>query len=71
MVDIGKLVIWPKGMMYDEGYWYIYWWNWLPSDKRFWGYETFWYDYPHAMFGLWFINFSWSFPWTKHVDKTE
>lgn len=71
MIEIGKLQIGIDGVIWDEGYWYLFWWNWLDADVRFWGYDTFWYDYPHATFGFWFFNWSWSFPWTKHVDNDE
>ena len=54
---------------YEDGaslyFYYFYWWNWLSKEYRYWGYSEFWYDCPHASFGLWFINFSWSSPWTK------
>jgi len=44
---------------------YVYWWNWLKKEYRYWGYDEFWYDCPHNNFGFWFFNVSWSSPWTK------
>lgn len=44
---------------------YFNWWHWLPKDSRYWGYEYLYYDGPHHSFGFWFVNWSWSFPWSK------
>lgn len=49
-------------------FYYIYWWNWLPKKHRFWGYDHMYYDGPHKMIGFWFVNISWSTPWTKIED---
>lgn len=65
---VGKLDIYTNGLVWDDGWWYFFWWNWLDPSVRFWGHETFWYDYPHAMFGFWFFNISWSFPSTEMND---
>lgn len=49
----------------DAYFFYLYWWNWLPKDLRFWGFEQMYYDGPHNTFGFWFFNISWTFPNTK------
>lgn len=46
-------------------YWYIYWWNHLPKEARYFGIHHYWHDGPHASFGFWFLNVSWSTPWTS------
>lgn len=68
-MKIGKLELKKNGIEYDEGYWYFFWWYWLPKDARYLGYDT-WMcgGYPHASFGFWFFNWSWSFPWTQMND---
>lgn len=52
----------------DNDWWYFYWWNWLPKKLRYFGRDDIWYDGPHASFGFWFINWSWSTPWTRIPD---
>lgn len=49
------------------GYQYYIWWkpNWLPKKARYFGYERFWWDGPHASFGFWFFNIGWTTKWTK------
>ncbi|QIG65795.1 hypothetical protein phiOC_p130 [Ochrobactrum phage vB_OspM_OC] len=52
--------------------WYYFsYWNWLPKEERFWGYRQNWYDGPHKLFGLWFINLSWSTQWTKWKEDND
>ncbi len=53
------------GKFYDHNY-YLYWWNRLPKELRYVGYEQFWYDGPISSFGLWWTNISWVLPWTSH-----
>jgi hypothetical protein len=38
---------------------YVYWWNWLPKENRYLGYEMMYYDGEHHSFGFWFFNWSW------------
>lgn len=49
----------------DSDWYYFYWWNWLERKHRYIGYQCIWYDCPHASFGFWFFNWSWSTRWTK------
>lgn len=48
-----------------QPFWYFFWWNWLRPEHRYFGFHTMWYDGPHASFGFWFFNWSWSTYWTK------
>lgn len=49
----------------DTYFYYVYWWNFLEKEDRYFGFDYFYYDGPHRNFGLWFFNISWSTPWTK------
>ena len=49
-----------------SNWYYLYWWNWLSKDSRYWGKKNFWYDGPHYSFGLWYTNITWVFPWSKY-----
>lgn len=51
-----------NGGLYDL-YW-LYLFNWLDPDRRYWGREWMYYDGPHPSIGLWFFNISWRSPWT-------
>lgn len=48
---------------------HFFWWNWLPKRLRHFGYVQDWYDGPLSSFGFWFINWTWSLPWTNHNGK--
>ena len=50
-------------------FYYFYWWNWLPKEHRFWGFEQMYYDGSHNLFGFWFCSISWSTPYTKYKEK--
>jgi len=54
----------PKGNWY-----YIYWWNWLKKEYRYFGPEYIYYDGPHRSFGFWYFNVAWSTQWTKCEDE--
>ena len=49
----------------EEDWYYISLWNWLTPDTRHLGLQRIWYDGPHASFGLWWFNITWSTPWTN------
>lgn len=44
---------------------FYYWWNWLEKDARYLGRHDMILDTVYASYGLWYINLSWSTPWTK------
>ncbi len=46
--------------------WWVWLWNWLPPELRYFGYRKDWYDGPLSHFGWWFGNVSWRLPWTNH-----
>lgn len=53
-----------------ENDWYhFYWFNYLPENLRFIGYEQLWYDGPLSSFGFWFFTIAWRLPFTSHNGK--
>ena len=64
----GLGILWGR-FDYDDGIkayhdysYYIYFWNLLSKEYRYWGQQDIYYDGPHRSFGLWFTNISWCFP---------
>jgi len=56
----------------DPHWWYVYWWNWLKPEVRYWGQEDMWYDAGlHKSFGLWFINITWCTPWSQRKNQND
>jgi hypothetical protein len=54
----------------DGDWWWLYFApNWLPPDCRYFGYTQDWYDGPLSTLGLWWFNFSWRLPWTRHSAR--
>lgn len=49
-------------------FYYFYWWNWVPKELRYLGFEQIYYDGPHNSFGFWFFNISWSTPLTRVIQ---
>lgn len=75
LCQIGNVTIHLDGINWysekDRIDYYFYWWNWLPSDLRYWGFKEYWFDGPLPSFGFWFINWSWKTSWTKSRNKDK
>lgn len=50
---------WFVGVRWRDDWAWLYPFNRLPPDSRYWGYEVDYYDGPLPTFGLWFFNVSW------------
>lgn len=63
-VEWGQVDTKEDGTPYYQYYFY-YKPNWLEKKYRYLGYRSMYYDGPHASFGFWYFNFSWSTQWTR------
>lgn len=50
-----------RGIEWNGGSCYLYWWNILPKGHRYFGPYYIWHDGPHKSFGFWFCNIAWFF----------
>ena len=64
-------ILWRPYKLQDkiEYTYYFYYWNWLPKEYRYFGYEQMHYDGVHESFGFWFFNWTWVTPWTRDDMK--
>lgn len=57
--------LYRDGIEWEQDYFFIWWWNLLPKELRYWGFRPYYYDGPIGTFGWWWGNISWRTPWTK------